>query len=103
VLVARQESLTNAPAMSDTVEQSAPSTNKVFGGMSQEILGIVGRLGQVIYWVACCLAILAVPGFLLLAYLAVGRFGFLDFTIGLACGFCFWLIGRAARYILKGD
>ena len=64
---------------------------------------IAGRLGQVMYWFGCILGILSVPSFLLFAYVEVGSFGFLDLVLGLVWGLTFWLMGRAARYILKGD
>ena len=72
-------------------------------GVSKEKPGIVGRIGQVIYWIGCALGILAVPTFLLVGNSAVGRFTFLNLGIGIVLGFGFWLVGRGARYILKGD
>ena len=63
---------------------------------------IVGRVGQVIYWYGCVLGILSVPAAVSIAN-AGGQFSFSVFVVVLACGFGIWLIGRAARFILRGD
>ncbi len=64
---------------------------------------MVGRLGQVIYWIGCALGILSVPAFLVFGSVANGRFSFLDLGIGIVWGFGIWLMGRAVRYIPRGD
>ncbi len=69
--------------------------------MSDEKPGIVGRLGEVIYWLGCALGILSVPAGLLAAYVVNEPFGIAP--LGVSILFGFWLLGRAARYILKGD
>ncbi len=74
--------------------------------MSDEQPGIAERLGQVIYRIGCWLGVLSIPvAVLLLPLVPRGEPGQVIFRaalpllIGLGC----WLIGRAARYFLKGD
>ena len=71
--------------------------------MSDEKPGTVGRLGEVIYWLGCALGILSVPAGLLAAYVVNEPFGIALLGVSILFGFGFWLLGRAARNILKGD
>jgi hypothetical protein len=79
----------------------------VTSDMQTQQPNIVGRIGQVIYWLGCAVGILSMPVGVL-AWVDEGHLGdpsdslpalFLCPIIGAAA----WLIGRAARYILKGD
>jgi hypothetical protein len=69
--------------------------------------GIVERIGQVIYWWGCFLGILSVPVAVWTVFdtrieHSLDRFaGGPGLILGLGLGA--WLIGRAARNILKGD
>ena len=84
---------------------------KVTEGMGEEQKkqpNIAGRLGQVIYWFGCVLGVLSVPVAVWLFFLMGPTPGFyggpvLIAVFALGAGLCCWLIGRAARFILKGD
>ena len=56
-----------------------------------------------IYWLGCALGILSVPAGLLAAYVVNEPFGIALLGVSILFGFGFWLLGRAARNILKGD
>ena len=61
------------------------------------------RLGHVIYWVACGLAVLwVILAFVASSTRSVPEWWF-DGTIGIVGGCVIWLIGRACRYILSGN
>ena len=76
--------------------------------MSEEEPGIAGRLGQVIYWFGCALGVLSIPAAALAFYMMWSQFGvegstFFPAALCLGAGVGCWPIGRAARYILRGD
>ena len=71
--------------------------------------GIVERIGQVIYWCCCGLAALA-SVYLLIQILAAPfappqslPLNWKTFALMVASIVLLWLVGRAARNILKGD
>jgi hypothetical protein len=63
---------------------------------------MISRLGNVLYWAACGLAILSGVG-CVIAAMQSGTYnpsGWLIIGAVLAVGF--WLVGRACRYVLAG-
>ena len=79
----------------------------VTSDMRNEKPNVVGRIGQVIYWLGCAVGILSMPAGVL-AWVSEIRKDYYDDAISalflcLAIGAAAWLVGRGARYILKGD
>jgi len=61
---------------------------------------MVARLGQVLYWAGCGVAII-----LVIAAVLIIRGDHADVPFGLfvgGCGVLFWLLGRACLYVLAG-
>ncbi len=87
----------------------------VTSGMRKEKPNIVGRTGQVIYWLGCVVGILSMPVGVVICLIELIEAGqnrynpvdplqvLLVCLASLAIGAAAWLVGRAARYILKGD
>jgi hypothetical protein len=71
--------------------------------VSEERPNIVGRLGQLIYWFALAAAVLSALFVLIAVFFGTSgeRAGAALFFGVISFGF--WLAGRAARYLLKGD
>jgi hypothetical protein len=69
--------------------------------VSKEKPGIAGRLGQMIYWFGCTLAVLA--ALLALVFFSGNDDGKFLGGILIVAALLIWLLGRGARYILKGD
>ena len=70
--------------------------------------GIARGLGMVFYWIGCGYGILSIPTAVWVFFDWWCERGpsiapFLLAAICLGIGLGFWLIGRAARYFLKGD
>jgi hypothetical protein len=68
---------------------------------------LVGRLGRVIYWLGCAVGILSFPVGVLV-WIDEGHMddpadSLLALVFCLAVGAAAWLVGRIARYVLKGD
>ena len=75
--------------------------------MSDEKPGIVGRIGQVIYWLGCALGLLSVSVAVWIVFYMRVEYS-LDSIAGgpglvLGLGLGAWLSGCAVRSILKGD
>jgi len=70
---------------------------------------VMGRIGQVTYWLGCAVGILSIPASAFLWVGGLGWGGRIDaellvmILVCLAVGAAAWLVGRGARYILKGD
>jgi hypothetical protein len=80
----------------------------VTSDMRKEKPNVVGRIGQVTYWLGCAVGILSIPVSACVWIVGVDAHKIdaelLVVILGcLAIGAAVWLIGRAARYILKGD
>jgi len=78
----------------------------VTGDIQKEKPNTVGRIGQVLYWLGCAVGLLSIP-VSVVAWINEGQ-GRYDNRLGvllvcLAIGAAAWLVGRGARYILKGD
>lgn len=69
--------------------------------------GIVGLIGQVIYWFGCALGILSVPAAVWTFFNMGVEINFESIANGpalvLGCGMGAWLSGRVVRFLLKGD
>jgi hypothetical protein len=79
----------------------------VTSDMRKEMPNVVGRIGQVLYWFGCAVGILSMPVGVL-AWIGEGSLGdpadsLPALLLCLAIGAAAWIVGRTARYILKGD
>jgi hypothetical protein len=75
--------------------------------VSKEKPGIVGRIGMMLYGIGCGLGILSVP-VAVWSFFDIGIEYDLDVIasgpgLALGFGFCAWLVGRLARFLLNGD
>jgi len=57
------------------------------------------RLGNVLYWAACGLAVIWALAWLVAAFSVGGSTGII-LTLGVAGAAVIWLVGRAVRYVL---
>ena len=69
---------------------------------------IARRIGMVLYWFGCGFGILSIPMAVFAFYQMWSQFGvegstFLAAALCLGAGLGAWLVGRVARYVLKGD
>ena len=73
----------------------------------KEKLDMAGRLAVVLHWLGCALAILSVPvavwAFITMTIKYDLASGAVEAAIFLGAGFCAWLVGYVAIYLLKGD
>ncbi len=69
--------------------------------------GIVRRLGEVLYWLGCALGVLSVPvavwAFITMTLKYDLASGAVEAAIFLGAGFCAWLVGHLALYLLIRD
>jgi hypothetical protein len=68
---------------------------------------MAARLGEVIYWFGCGIAILLIGGPPAMIFYNwtnnnLGQVDSVGLSIIFACGIIAWLVGRAAKYVLAG-
>jgi len=68
---------------------------------------MAGRIGVVLHWLGCALGVLsvlvAVWAFIDISIKFDLASGAIEAAIFLGAGFCAWLVGHVALYLLKGD
>ncbi len=73
----------------------------------KEKLDMAGRIGVVLHWLGCALGVLSVPvavwAFITMTIKYDLASGAVEAAIFLGAGFCAWLVGHLALYLLIRD
>jgi hypothetical protein len=64
---------------------------------------MLARLGYVLYWTGCGLAVLVLMGGLAFTYFAPGASTEVALALTAAVATVCWLVGRACKYVLAGE